>query len=325
MDLAFLLFVLALFIAVVLLLEGAYVFWESKKGPEAKRLQQRLRLLEGGKVQSESISLLKSRVLSDLPLFDRVLHSLPRVSSLDRWVLQSGVATSVGRLLSLTLLAGVATFLVALLLNVPPIVAVLFFALPACSIPWVVVARCRAKRLHKFEEQLPDALDLIGRALRAGHAFPIAMQMVATEATDPIASEFQAAFDEINFGVPMSEAMMSMAARVPSMDLRYFVVSVLLQRETGGNLAELLDNLSTLVRERFKLMGRVRVLAAEGKLSAYILVALPFFTAGAIFTVAPKFMEVLWTDPMGLNMVFGTIAMMIVGVFVMWRIVKIRV
>lgn len=325
MDIGFLLFVLALFIAVVLLLEGAYVYWEAKKGPEARRLKQRMRLLEGGSAQSESISLLKSRVLSDLPLFDRVLHSFPRMAALDRWVLQSGTATSVGRLFALTLLAGVATFMVSLLLNVPPIVAALFFALPASGIPWIVVGRHRSARLAKFEEQLPDTLDLIGRALRAGHAFPIAMQMVATEAADPIASEFQAAFDEINFGVPMNEALMSMAARVPSMDLRYFVVSVLLQRETGGNLAELLDNLSTLVRERFKLLGRVRVLAAEGKLSAYILVALPFFTAGAIFTVAPKFMEILWTDPMGLKMVFATIAMMVVGVFVMWRIVKIRV
>lgn len=325
MDLGFLLFVLALFVAVVLLLEGLYVFWESKKGPEARRLKQRLRQLQGGSGQGESISLLKSRVLSDLPLFDRVLQALPRVQGLDRWVLQSGLSTSIGRLFSISLLAAVAATLVALVLNVPIGVAVPFFALPAASVPWVVVAQRRAARLARFEEQLPEALDLIGRALRAGHAFPIAMQMVATEGADPIASEFQGAFDEINFGVPMNEALMNMAARVPSMDLRYFVVSVLLQRETGGNLAELLDNLSTLVRERFKLLGRVRVLAAEGKLSAYILIALPFFTAGAIFTVAPKFMEILWTDPAGLKMVFATIAMMVVGVFVMWRIVKIRV
>jgi len=325
MDLGFLLFMLALFIAVVLLLEGAYILWESKQSPEARRLRERLRLLEGGQVRSESISLLKHRVLSDLPLFDRMLHALPRVSRIDRWVLQSGVRASLGRLLSLTLLAGVATFLVALLLKLPPAVAVLFFALPAAAIPWVVVARRRSRRLRRFEEQLPEALDLIGRALRAGHAFPIAMQMVATEAAEPIASEFQAAFDEINFGVPMSDALMSMAARMPSMDLRFFVVSVLLQRETGGNLAELLDNLSAIVRERFKLLGRVRVLSAEGKLSAYILVALPFFTAGAIFTVAPTFMEILWTDPMGLRMVFAMVAMMAVGIVVMWRIVKIRV
>ena len=119
--------------------------------------------------------------------------------------------------------------------------------------------------------------------------------------------------------------MLNMATRVPSIDLRYFVIAVLLQRETGGNLSELLDNLSMLIRQRFKLLGKIRVLAAEGKLSAYILIALPFATAAMIFLVNPKFMSVLWTDPAGLNVIFAAIVMMILGSFWMWRIVKIRV
>jgi tight adherence protein B len=140
-----------------------------------------------------------------------------------------------------------------------------------------------------------------------------------------MASEFQITFEEINYGVSVHDAMMNLATRVPSMDLRYFIISVLLQRETGGNLSELLDNLSHLIRERFKLIGRIRVLSAEGKLSAYILLGLPFATAAMVYLVNPEFMSLLWTDPAGLKMSAGAILMMMFGSFVMWRIVKIRV
>jgi tight adherence protein B len=324
MDLGLSFFILLLFIAVVFLVEGAYLLWSDRKGPEVQRLARRLRGLSAGQHGTDLGSLLKKRNLSEAPWLDRLLLGFPRASAIDRMLVQAGAGMTVSRFLLVTALAGAATFLVLIVLRTP-----FFFALAmgviGALVPLLWVLRMRAKRLHKFDEQLPEALDLLSRALRAGHAFPSAMSMVATEAADPIASEFQITFEEINYGVSVSDAMLNLATRVPSVDLRYFVISVLLQRETGGNLSELLDNLAKLIRERFKLLGKIRVLAAEGKLSAYILIALPFATAAMIFLVNPGFMKVLWTDPAGLNLIFGAILMMIVGSFWMWRIVKIRV
>lgn len=324
MDLGLSLFILVTFVAIVLLVEGAYLLWSDYKGPEVQRLEKRLRSLSAGRHGTDIGSLLKQRNLSDTPWLDRLLLALPRISSLDRLLEQAGTSMTVARFLLVTLLAGAATFMVLLVLRTPLFFAV-SMAVIATLVPLIVVLRMRSKRLHKFDEQLPDALDLLSRALRAGHAFPSAMQMVATEATDPIATEFAITFEEINYGVSVGDAMLNMATRVPSIDLRYFVIAVLLQRETGGNLSELLDNLSMLIRQRFKLLGKIRVLSAEGKLSAYILIALPFATAAMIFLVNPKFMSVLWTDPAGLNVIFAAIVMMILGSFWMWRIVKIRV
>jgi len=324
MDIGLSLFVLVTFVAIVLLVEGAYLLWNDYKGPEVQRLEKRLRSLSAGRHGTEAGSLLKQRSMSDTPWIERLLLAFPRMSSLDRLLTQAGSEMTVSRFLLVSMLAGAAAFLLLLVLRTPTFFAVAV-GLIVTAVPLLFVLRARSRRLHKFDEQLPDALDLLSRALRAGHAFPSAMQMVATEATDPIGSEFQITFEEINYGVSVGDAMLNMATRVPSIDLRYFVISVLLQRETGGNLSELLDNLSTLIRERFKLLGRIRVLAAEGKLSAYILIALPFVTALMIFLVNPEFMSVLWTDPAGLNFIFAALLAMVLGAFWMWRIVKIRV
>jgi tight adherence protein B len=161
--------------------------------------------------------------------------------------------------------------------------------------------------------------------LRAGHAFPAALAMVGNEGLEPIATEFKTTFDEINFGISTQTALVNLATRVPIADLRYFVLAVVIQLETGGNLAELLSMLANLIRERFKLFGKIRVLAAEGKLSAYILLALPFCVAGVIQIVNPGYLSVLSTDPFGIRLVLSALGMMLVGSFVMWRIIDIRV
>lgn len=324
MDFALSLFILFTFVAVVLLIEGAYLLWNDYKGPEVKRLERRLRSLSAGHHGTEAGSLLKKRNLSDTPWLDRLLLSVPRASGLDRLLVQAGVTMTVSRFAMLSVLACAAAFLVLLVLRTP-LFFTLIVAAVAFFVPLLFVLQIRRKRLDRFDEQLPDALDLLSRALRAGHAFPPAMQMVATEAADPIATEFQITFEEINYGVAVSDAMLNLATRVPSIDLRYFVISVMLQRDTGGNLSELLDNLANLIRERFKLLGKIRVLAAEGKLSAYILIALPFATALMIYLVNPRFMAVLWTDPAGPNLIFAALLAMMFGAAWMWRIVKIRV
>ncbi|WP_426162597.1 type II secretion system F family protein [Pseudoduganella sp. R-34] len=313
------------FLAVVLLIEGMYLTWNSAKGPEAERVARRLRMMSAGAhAGGESASMIKKRLLSESPVFQRLLLQMPRVSQLDRLLEQSGMSWTVSDLIVLSLICPVLVGGAALFLRVP-LLLVLPLMLVSLSFPLLLVLRAKGKRLAKVDQQLPDALDLIGRALRAGHAFPTAMKMVGDEMNAPIADEFKATFDEVNFGISMNDALMNLATRVPSTDLRYFVIAVMIQRETGGNLAELLDNISRIVRERIKLLGQIRVLSAEGKMSAWVLGLLPFAAAGMIQLTNPSFLAVLYTDPAGRKMVAGAITMMIVGVFAMRKIIRIRV
>jgi tight adherence protein B len=313
------------FVAVVLLIEGMYLTWNSAKGPEAERVSRRLRMMSaGGHAGSENNSMIKQRLLSETPLFQRLLLQMPRVGQLDRLLEQSGLSWTVSDLIVLSLLAPVVAGGLGLWLRVPVLVLLPLMLLSA-GLPLLLVQNAKSKRLRKIDNQLPDALDLIGRALRAGHAFPTAMKMVGDEMREPIADEFRTTFDEVNFGISMNDALMNLATRVPSTDLRYFVIAVLIQRETGGNLAELLDNISKIVRDRIKLLGQIRVLSAEGKMSAWVLGLLPFAAAFMIQVTNPGFLKILYTDPAGRKMVATAIVMMILGVFAMRRIIKIRV
>ncbi len=313
------------FVAVVLLIEGMYLTWNSAKGPEAERVARRLRMMSAGSHASgESASMIKKRLLSETPAFQRLLLQMPRVSQLDRLLEQSGLTWTVSDMIVLSLISPVLVGGLGLFLHLP-VYLVLLLALVSVSIPLLLVLRAKSKRLSKVDHQLPDALDLIGRALRAGHAFPTAMKMVGDEMNAPIADEFKATFDEVNFGISMNDALMNLATRVPSTDLRYFVIAVMIQRETGGNLAELLDNISKIIRERIKLLGQIRVLSAEGKMSAWVLGLLPFAAALMIQLTNPGFLAVLYTDPVGKKMIAGALTMMVLGVLAMRKIIRIRV
>lgn len=325
MDVYYYIFAVLGFLAVILLLEGLYLAWNAWRGPQARQIAQRLRAMSaGGHAAQTEVSLLKRRMLSEMPAMDRMLLAIPRVHSLDRFLEQSGSRLSVGGFLGLISLLAIATGFLALLLGLPMVlVAVLAFA--AGVAPVLFISNEREKRIAAIQEKLPDALDLMSRALRAGHAFLGALQMVADEAPEPVSTEFRITFDEINFGVSTQDALMNLASRVPSTDLRYFVIAVLIQRDTGGNLSELLDNISRIMRERMKFAGTIRVLSAEGKLSAWILGVLPFALAAIINVLNPDFMAVLWKEPMGQQMVGGALLMMVIGIFWLWRITKIRV
>jgi tight adherence protein B len=195
----------------------------------------------------------------------------------------------------------------------------------AAVLPVLHIMHLRAKRIQQMESQLPDAVDMIARALRAGHSFSGALGMVGQEMKAPIAPEFRTTFEEINYGIALDEAMTNLAIRVPVGDLRYFVIAVLIQRESGGNLAEILDTIGNMVRERLKLFAKIRVLSAEGRMSAWVLGLLPFATGGMILVVNPDFMKVLWEDPIGLKMVGAAVGMMMLGVLWMRKIIRIRV
>jgi tight adherence protein B len=324
MDPNLILILLVCFVAVVFLIEGAYLLWSDTRGPEVRQLARRLRALDGGRHADVITSLLKSRAPEVGGLIGRLVARLPRTAALELRLQQAGIVMSASRFLYTTVLLMIAVLLVMLVLRQPLGLSFLV-ALVSAVVPFLWLARRREKRLRLLDAQLPDAVELIARALRAGHPLAPALQMVGEEMPDPIGSEFGIAFDEINYGVPLNDAMLNLAGRVPAEDLRFFAVAVVLQRETGGNLAEILDNIGKLIRERFKLLGTIRVLSAEGRLSAWILSLLPFATALLINLVNPGFMNVLWSDPAGFKMVLGALVMMGIGIFWMTRIVRIRV
>lgn len=324
MDTLYAIFVVLGFFAVVMFLEGLYLTWNAYLGPEARRIERRLQALSAGDNNIVAAPLIRKRLLSEVPLMHRVLLMLPRVHVLDRFLVQSGMNIAVAGFLGVALVLAVTAGLVAAALGLPWMLVLAGAVLPVLA--WVgYIQRRRTQRLRQIEQQLPDALDLMARAMQAGHAFSSALHLVGTEGPQPIAQEFHTVFDEINFGIPFDKALEHLASRVASNDLRFFVVAVVIQRETGGNLAEILTAIAALIRDRQRLFGTIRVLSAEGRISAWILTLLPFVLAAAIAVVNPTFISKLWTDPLGLRMVGVALALMGVGVWWMWRLVKIRI
>jgi tight adherence protein B len=193
----------------------------------------------------------------------------------------------------------------------------------ACG-PYLYVRRKRTVRLQVFEEQFPEAIDLISRALRAGHALTTGLGMVADEIPKPVGQEFRRLYDEQNFGMSLPDAMRAMALRVPVLDARFFVTAVLTQRESGGNLSEVLDNLASVMRDRFKLKRQIRVISAHGRISAWVLSALPPALAGILFLISPDFMRILWEDPLGVRLIVFAVTLQIVGTFIISRMVRIE-
>jgi tight adherence protein B len=324
MDNALIVVMVAGFVAIVFALEGVYMLWNDRRGPEVQRLERRVRMVSAGRHGQAALKFLKRRHGGELPWLDRQLLRLPRISQLDRLIEQAGMEFGIGRLAAIMLALALGVLLLALLFRVALFPALLC-ALLVAALPPVWVVWKREKRMTAIEEQMPDAIDLIARAMRAGHAFSSAIQMVGEESPEPLAGEFRIVHEEINFGLAVDEAFRNLATRVPSDDMRFFVIAVLLQRETGGNLTEVLGNIGKLVRDRFKLLGKVRVLAAEGKLSAWILALMPVGIAAIVNVLNPTFMSLLWKDPVGLNLIYTCLVLFVIGVFWMWRLIKIRV
>jgi tight adherence protein B len=320
-----LILIVLVFVSVVLLLEGLYMMWQSYKGPEARKIEKRLHALSTSLDNSRRVQLLKQRMVSAVPAFERLLLRFPHIQGLELWILQAGLDWTVSRLLLSCVLSGAfACMLMILFAHQSLLVGLAVGAVLACA-PALYVEYKRNRRLSRFDQQLPDALDLLIRALRSGHAFPSGLQMIGDEMPEPIAKEFRIVHDEINFGVSLQQALTNLIVRVPSTDLRYFTVAVLIQRDSGGNLTEILGNLSRLIRDRFKLMAKVKVLSSEGRLSAWILGVMPFALAGLMNAMNPKFMEPLWHDPIGLMIVKYTLILMAIGIVILNKIVKIRV
>ncbi len=318
-------FVLSVFVAIVLGMSGLYLWWDSRHSQTAKRLSQRLKmaLLSSARHGGDE-SILKQRVLAESPEVAAMLGRLPRIHQLDLILLQSGLNWSAGRFLALTLGLPVVVIVGASLLN-PPWMATLALAVAAGSLPSFYLMYRRTRRLLRLEAQLPEATDLISRALRAGHSLPSALEMAGDELPQPIGPELAIVFGQINYGVSMNDALAGLIDRVPVDDLRYLVIAILIQRESGGNLAEILDNVGTLIRKRLQLLDKVRVLSAEGRLGGWILTALPPAMAVVVYQLNPELMSTLWKDPVGIHMMWYAIAMTCFGVLWIRHIVRIHI
>jgi tight adherence protein B len=289
-----------------------------------ERIDQRIREAAGTPFRETSEdSVLKRQVQGPLPLIDRIMAQSGKGSAMAKLIDQAGMHMSVSSLLLASLGCGAVCALGLATLRVP---FGMFLGVPTgCVLPFLFLRRRRKKRLHRFEEQFPEALDLLSRALRAGHAFTTAMSMVADEAPDPIAPEFRKSFDEQNFGLPLKDALNNLTERVPLLDVKFFVTAVLIQRETGGNLSEILDNLAHVVRERFKILRQVRVYTAHGRLTGYTLLALPAALAVMLYMLNPDLMNLLFRERMGQMLLTVAIVLQVVGYFWIKQVVKIEV
>lgn len=325
MDALFYAFAVFLFAAAVLAIEGAYLWWMGTHGAAAQRIARRLQVMSGSSGRSgERISILKQRPYSRNAALDRILHRIPLARRIDALLVQAGTGNTVGQFLVWSLGCMAASGIASLGWQLPTALRLLVAVLGLC-VPWALLRRTRQRRLVRIEQQLPDAADFIARALRAGHSFSNVLQIVGNELPEPLSGEFRIAREEINYGAPMNEALHAMAERIPLTDLRYLIIAVLIQRESGGNLAEILGNISQIIRARLKLVAHVRVLSAEGRMSAVILTLLPFAVFGMMTVMNPKYISVLWTDPGGMRMIWIGLGMMVAGIVWMRKIIRIRV
>jgi tight adherence protein B len=263
--------------------------------------------------------------LSNVGIVHRLLQRLSMVREpIHRQIVQSGVELTVGLVFLASIFLAVAMTALVYWAS-----GMLLVALPigvgAAFVPYMVVRFLASRRLWKFEEQFPEAVELIARALRAGHAFTTGLSMVADEMPDPVAAEFRLVYDRQAFGMQITDALRDMARRVPLLDARFFVTAVLTQRESGGNLAEVLDNLAALMRERFKVKRQVRTVSAHGRITGWVLTGMAPALAIVLVLLAPQHMSVLITDPLGRAMVAGALLLQVIGVFAIRRIINIEV
>ena len=327
MDLLYYGFALLVFVAAALTIEAMYGWWFSTQSRAARRLSQRLdqvRRQRRTTADGSAEGLYKNRKLARNSRVDELLRQVPGIHAVDKWLQQSGTDASVGRLLRNTGLAFAIGFVLSLML-MPYFTLALLVGAVCAAIPSAIIWSRREERLITLEKQLPEAADLISRSLKAGHALPSTLTMLADEMPDPIASEFRIVSDEINFGLPISEALQRLAERVPLTDLRYMIVAILIQREAGGNLSEIMTNVSVLIRQRLKLLGDIRTMSAEGRLSAWILCLLPVAIAGVFFLVSPDYLKQFFDDPAGPLMLGAGAVMMLLGVLWMRQLIRIRV
>jgi tight adherence protein B len=309
--------------AAILFAYAVYSYWAATRGKAARRIRTRLETLTRERSPISEATLIKELEVPRTAFVERLIAGTLRAEHAKRLIAQAGVAWTADTFFIATAVCFFVGFFAAWALA--GWLVGLGAGIAAAFLPFTHVSRQRNKRLRAFETQFPETLDLVSRALRAGHAFGSGLKVAAEEGPEPMATEFRVATEEINLGLALPQALLNLADRVPLADIRFFVTAVLIQRETGGNLTEILGNISALIRERLRLLANVRVLSAEGRFSAWILIALPIFAGGAILVLNPGYLTVLVVDPLGKRILTGGAILMFLGVVWMRRMVRIRV
>lgn len=316
--------VAGLFITFLILIEIGYLVFRTIRNPETLAVRRRMNALSVPWDQAESVDIQRRVTYSEIPWLNRIFSKLPLLARFHRVLEQSGLQQRLG----FFILSSLLLFILGILggrLIISNLLLLVPLAVFLGTLPFLYVYYTKQKRMQKFQAQLPEALDLLARSLKAGHAFTGGMRMVADEFDDPIGVEFNKTLNEINLGVGVPEALKNLTNRVDCIDLNFFVTAIIIQRETGGNLAEILENIAYLIRERFKLYGKIRTLAAEGKMSAYVLVALPFFLALVLYLQNPTYMGTLVTDAIGHVLIGIALVLMAIGIYVMRKMIMIQV
>ena len=272
----------------------------------------------------DELALLRDEQLSEIPAIDTLLRRSSRVSELQKMLAQGGLEMRAGNFLGVSALAAVAAAVLVYTLS-RRVEATWIALLVGAVLPYAYASVRRNKRFEKFEELFPEAIDTLARAVRAGHAFTTALEMITAEVAEPVAGEFRQLFEEQKFGMPVRDALMNLTERVPLVDVKFFVTAVMLQRETGGNLAEILDNLSYVIRERFKIQRQVRVYTAQGRLTMALLMGMPPVIVVVMLVLNPSFIHPLFADPIGHTLLVAGICLQTVGYFVIRKIIRIRV
>jgi tight adherence protein B len=301
------------------------VYWLVIVRPEAQAVglvKRRLRATRQ-KVTKRADLRKEVQALSSIGAIDALLkRGESRTASLQLMIEQAGLNITVG-----TLLAGSAALAALVFFVLFRLTDLLWLAAPvalfAAIVPYNVVSYMRTRRMRKFEEQFPEALDLLSRALRAGHAFTTGLEMIATEMADPIGPEFRVLYDQQNFGMPLPDALRLFAQRIPVLDARFFVTAVLIQRESGGNLSEVLDNLAHVMRERFRVKRQMRVISAHGRISGWVLVCTPPALALIIFAINEETRRLMFNDPLGQQLMITAVVLQIIGTLIMRKIINV--
>lgn len=321
MLISFLVFLFCLFLVL-----GAYLW--ATRGSDAKRarLQKRLAdaLLHSANTDDVDVILARSELMSEIPWLNRSLVSVQSALRLKRMLDQADLHITPSRLIMFSGMAGILAAMAVSALTFSLLLMLAAFVV-AAALPFIHVWYKRKKRLDAFLEHLPDALDLMSRALSAGHAFSEALHMISVEMPEPIASEFRKTYEEQNLGLSMKLALENLTNRIPLLDLRMCVTAILIQRETGGNLAEILEKVAYTIRERFRILGDLKTLTTSSRMSAWLLCGLPIGVTMAITFMNPEYMSVLWKDPRGHYLIAAAMIMQVTGMLIVRKILRIKI
>jgi len=313
---------LLIFVVTLALVASGIYFFVELPGAK-KKMRSRLDVVRDLAVSpgTGEAQILRTDVLSNIPLLNKLLAKMPIGARLQLFLQQADMEMTPGMLITLVFLLAWVTFLSAMLGGLPFVVALFVGALVGGA-PIIVISAKRQRRFFKFEEAFPDAIELLGRAVRAGHAFTTGLDLIAKEMPPPLSEEFRKTYEQQNLGLPLRDALQSMTVRMPLPDVRIFVTALLIQRESGGNLAEVLDNLADVIRERFKVMRQIKVFTAQGRLTLYMLISVPPVIGVLLYFIDSEYVMRLFKDPLGHQMLIGAVVLQTIGYFVIRKIIQ---